>query len=162
MWICLSTSCVFFLLIDFNYCFNCHFNQCTYCSLTIQDPNENKMAHWVNLNSPSGLYRSVLGFIVFHICWQNPHYDFRIPMVITCNCRFNLLVLLMTHVNLLLGVVKREFLLSTQPVEGDWKISVTAAEVRKSAHLHAILAKNHCSKIKIPINSFRMPKLFSV
>lgn len=27
------------------------------------------------------------------------------------------------------GVIKREFLLSTQPVEGDWKISVTAAEV---------------------------------
>ena len=38
----------------------------------------------------------------------------------------------MTSVNLLLGVVKREFLLSTQPVEGDWKISVMAAEVRKS------------------------------
>jgi len=47
----------------------------------------------------------------------------------------------MTWVNLLLGVVKREFLLSTQPVEGDWKISVTAAEVRKLVHPHAILSK---------------------
>ena len=57
----------------------------------------------------------------------------------------------MTCVNLLLGVVKREFLLSTQPVEGDWKISVTAAEVRKSVYLYAILMKDHFSKIEIPI-----------
>lgn len=27
------------------------------------------------------------------------------------------------------GVIKKEFLLSTQPVEGNWKISVTAAKV---------------------------------
>ncbi|CAH3196115.1 unnamed protein product [Porites evermanni] len=47
------------------------------------DPNGNKMAHWVNLNSAS-------------------------------------------------GVIKREFLLSTQPVEGNWKISVSAAEDQKA------------------------------
>ena len=29
----------------------------------------------------------------------------------------------------IIGVIKREFLLSTQPVEGNWKISVSAAEV---------------------------------
>ena len=29
----------------------------------------------------------------------------------------------------MIGVIKREFLLSTQPVEGNWKISVSAAEV---------------------------------
>jgi len=29
----------------------------------------------------------------------------------------------------MIGVIKREFLLSTQPVEGNWKISVSASEV---------------------------------
>ena len=29
----------------------------------------------------------------------------------------------------IIGVIKREFLMSTQPVEGNWKISVSAAEV---------------------------------
>ncbi|XP_078364931.1 CD109 antigen-like isoform X2 [Oculina patagonica] len=52
-------------------------------TVDILDPNGNKMAHWVNLNSQS-------------------------------------------------GVIKREFLLSTQPVEGEWKISVTAAEDQKA------------------------------
>jgi len=54
-------------------------------------------------------------------------------------------------------VVKREFLLSTQPVEGDWKISVTAAEVRKS--IHAILMKFFAEKL-IPFNSFLKPRIF--
>ncbi|KAJ7374575.1 hypothetical protein OS493_004913 [Desmophyllum pertusum] len=52
-------------------------------TVDILDPSGNKMAHWVNLNSQS-------------------------------------------------GVIKREFLLSTQPVEGNWKISVTAAEDQKA------------------------------
>lgn len=52
-------------------------------TVDILDPNGNKMAHWVNVNSQS-------------------------------------------------GVVKKEFLLSTQPVEGNWKISVLAAKDQKA------------------------------
>lgn len=52
-------------------------------TVDILDPNGNKMAHWVNVNSQS-------------------------------------------------GVIKKEFLLSTQPVEGNWKISVTAAKDQKA------------------------------
>lgn len=43
----------------------------------------------------------------------------------------------------IIGVIKREFLLSTQPVEGNWKISVSAAEVRtfKSCLIFIIFSK---------------------
>lgn len=55
-------------------------------TVDILDPNGNKMAHWVNINSPS-------------------------------------------------GVIKREFLLSSQPVEGKWKVSVLAAKDQKAEQI---------------------------
>jgi len=37
-----------------------------------------------------------------------------------------------------LGVVKKEFLLSSQPVEGNWKISVTAAKDQKAEQVFEV------------------------